>query len=119
MTQDAREVVDAYFRAMQRGQHGQEELLALFADDAVYIEPFTGTSRTHVGLAAIRACVEASWAYSPPDLRLEVDRVDVDGPRVQTRWTCTSPAFPAPVHGEDRYLVRSGRIAHLEVRILG
>ena len=31
----------------------------------------------------------------PPDLKLTVDRVDLDGPRVQARWTCTSPAFEA------------------------
>ena len=118
MVMDPRAVVDAYFRAMQQGQHGQEDLLALFTEDAVYIEPFSGPTRTHTGLPAIRACVEASWAYSPPDLRLTVDRVDVDGAQVRARWTCTSPVFPAPVHGEDRYVVREGRIARLEVQIL-
>lgn len=119
MVMDPRAVVDAYFRAMQQGQIGQEALLALFADDAVYTEPFTGTPRTHEGIRAIRACVEASWAYSPPGLVLAVDRVDVDGARVLARWTCSSPAFTAPVKGQDRYLIRDGKIARLEVEIVG
>lgn len=32
-----RETVERYFRAMQRGPEGEDELVALFADDAVYL----------------------------------------------------------------------------------
>ena len=31
-----------YARAMQAGQAAEEELIALFAPDAVYVEPFSG-----------------------------------------------------------------------------
>lgn len=113
------EIVERYFRAMAAGQSAQEELLSLFTEDAVYVEPFAGPTRTHEGLPAIRACIEASWAYAPPDLRLQVDRIDARGAEVLALWTCTSPAFPAPVRGEDRYEIRAGRIARLEVRIVG
>lgn len=93
--------------------------MALFADDAVYTEPFTGRSRTHHGLAAIRQCFLESWRSPPPDLKLRVDRVDLDGERVQALWTCTSPAFDGPVQGRDAYVVRDGKIAQLTVTLLG
>lgn len=118
MPAEPRAVVDRYFKAMQSGRERQEDLLALFAEDAVYIEPFAGPTRTHVGLAAIRRCIEASWSYAPPDLRLTVDRIDVDGTTVRAWWTCSAPAFAAPVRGEDRYQIREGKIVHLEVRLL-
>lgn len=118
MNQSPRAVVQRYFDAMQRGQAGQEDLLALFHEAAVYTEPFSGTPRTWTGLAEIRQRIEASWESSPPDLRLEVERVDVDGERVRALWTCDSPVFPAPMKGEDRYLIREGRIVELRVRFL-
>jgi hypothetical protein len=53
---DARHpLVERYFRAMQRGQEGEEELVALFAEDAVYVEPFSGEQAPHVGRAEIQA----------------------------------------------------------------
>lgn len=113
-----RDVVDAYFRAMQTGAEAATDLFALFADDAVYIEPFSGARRVHEGRAAIEACLRASWTQVPPDLALRVDRVDVDGPVVTSTWTCSSPAFPGPVRGRDTATVRDGRIARLDVTFL-
>ena len=110
------EIVQRYFKAMQGGAAEAPRLFALFADDAVYIEPFTGESRTHEGRPAIEACFIASWDNAPPDLEIEVHRVDVDGEVVRSEWTCTSPAFPAPVKGVDECTVREGRIVRLEVR---
>lgn len=110
------EVVDRYFQAMQAGPPGAEGLFALFAEDAVYVEPFTGHTREHVGKPAIVACIRASWEHAPADLVLEVNRVDVDGELVCSEWTCRSPVFPAPVRGVDRCTVRGGRIARLEVQ---
>ncbi len=109
------EVVHAYFRAMQTGRAAADALFALFADDAVYVEPFTGVSRTHEGRAAIEACLRDGWDREPPDLTLEVNRIDVDGDVVRSEWTCTSPVFPAPVRGVDVCTVKGGRIARLEV----
>ncbi len=103
---------------MQGGEAAGDQLLALFAADAVYVEPFSGTERTHEGRAAIEACFRAGWAQTPPELTLEVNRVDVDGAVVRSEWTCRSPAFPAPVRGVDVCTVQDGRIARLEVRFL-
>ena len=114
-----RHLIDRYFDAMRAGRDGEEALLALFADDAVYTEPFTGVARTHTGKAAIRACFQASWESAPPDMGLTVDRVDLDGDTVRSEWTCTSPAFPGPMKGVDRYTLRDGRIARLEVSFVG
>jgi ketosteroid isomerase-like protein len=114
---DARHpLVERYFRAMQRGQEGEEELVALFAEDAVYVEPFSDEQAPHVGRAEIQVWLHASWDRSPPELTLRVDRVRVDGDLVEADWTCTSPALPAPIEGVDRYTIRDGRIARLETR---
>lgn len=110
------DVVQRYFRAMQTGPDAAATLFSLFADDAVYIEPFSGQERTHAGRAAIEACMRQSWENTPPDLTLEVNRVDVDGDTVRSEWTCTSPAFDTPVRGVDVCVVKAGRIARLEVR---
>jgi ketosteroid isomerase-like protein len=110
------QIVDAYFEAMRAGKSGVDELLALFADDATYIEPFSGESRTHLGIDAIRDCILGSLESPPPDMTLEVDRVDVDGGTVRSEWTCRSPAFPQPMKGVDVCLVEDGKIRRLEVR---
>ncbi|MCA9494168.1 MAG: nuclear transport factor 2 family protein [Myxococcales bacterium] len=114
------DVVRQYFICMQRGAEAETDLLALFHDDAVYVEPFTapGTSRTHEGKPAIRAALRQGWEAPPPDMTLTVDRIDTDGDEVTSRWTCASPVFPGPIAGEDRYVVREGRIARLDVRLL-
>ncbi|MCH9682260.1 MAG: nuclear transport factor 2 family protein [Deltaproteobacteria bacterium] len=109
------QVVDRYFQAMRAGSAAEHELMALFAEDARYTEPFTGQARTHEGQAAIRRCFVDAWRNPPVDLELVVDRVDVDGDRVQARWTCHSPSFPGPVSGRDAYVIRDGKIAQLVV----
>ena len=101
---------------MQRGREGEDELVALFADDAVYVEPFSGG--THEGRDAIRAWLDGSWSDAPPDLRLTVERIDVAGDTVEAHWTCESPAFARPARGRDRFTIRDGRIARLESTIV-
>lgn len=110
------EVVQSYFKAMQAGEEAADDLFGLFADHAVYIEPFSGESRTHEGKAAIETCLRAGWENTPPGLELEVNRIDVDGDQVRSEWTCTSPAFEAPIKGIDQCTVSGGRIVRLEVR---
>lgn len=114
-----REVVDAYFAAMRRGRDAHHDLVALFAPDAEYTEPFAGAPRTHHGREAIDAALGASWDQSPPDLELIVHRVDVEGQEVRAAWSCRSPVFPAPVEGRDTYLIEAGRIRRLVTEILG
>lgn len=106
---------------MQSGPAEEAALFALFADDAVYVEPFTGVAvgerHTHVGRAAIESCIRANNENAPPALELRVNRIDVDGEVVRSEWTCTSPAFDEPVHGVDVCTVRDGKIARLEVAL--
>ena len=109
------EVVQSYFKAMQAGRSAADDLFALFAEDAVYSEPFSGQVRTHEGKAAIESYLRASWETTPPDLTLEVDRIDVDGAQVRSEWTCRSPAFPQPVRGVDVCHIKEGKIARLQV----
>ncbi len=110
------EVVEKYFQAMRTGAEAATDLFELFADDAVYVEPFSGEPKTHRGRAEIEACLRAGWENTPVDLQLTVRRIDVDGDVVRSEWTCTSPVFPAPVEGVDTCVVKNGRIARLEVR---
>lgn len=113
------EIVQTYFDAMRGGRTSGPTLFALFHDDAVYVEPFMGESRTHHGRSAIETAISTSWDHAPPDLTLEVDRIDVDGPVVVSEWTCRSPAFDSPMRGRDRCEIRDGRIVRLEVTFLG
>jgi ketosteroid isomerase-like protein len=115
---NARQTVDAYFRAMQAGPEAAEALFALFAPDATYVEPFSGRRQTHQGRVAIEAYLRGSWESAPPDMTLTVDRVDAVGAVVTTRWTCDSPAFPHPMRGRDVCTVKDGLIAHLDVTFL-
>ena len=107
-------IVASWFAAMRKGRRGEDELLALFHDDAEYVEPFAGEPRRHRGKAAIRACLSEGWDTPLPDLSLTVERVDVDGDSVRASWVCRSSAFPGPMHGLDVYTLRDGLIARLE-----
>ena len=110
-----REVVANLFKAMQAGPAGEKELLALFAEDAVLVEPFSGHVQTHEGKPAIEASFRGMFENPAPDLRLVLDRVDLDGDRVRADWTCTSPVFPSPMRGHDLFTIVSGKIKRLEV----
>ena len=115
MPKSPTDVAASYFEAMRGGEAKLQELLAHFADDATYVEPFSGETRTHEGLQAITTCLTQSLENRPPDMTLEVNRVDVDGDVVRSQWTCASPAFPHPMPGEDTCTVRQGKIQRLEV----
>lgn len=110
-----RSVVENLFKAMQKGPAGGDDMLSLFAEDAVFIEPFSGVPQTHTGKAAIRQSFTGMWQDPPPDMRLFLDRVDVDGDKVRAEWTCTSPVFPEPMKGFDLFTIRGGKIARLEI----
>ena len=115
--QNHRQVVDRLFKAMQAGPSGEKEMMALFSDDAVFIEPFSGTPQTHVGRDAIRTSFQDMWKDPAPDLELNVDRIDMDGDTVRAEWTCTSPVFPTPMRGYDLFSIRQGLIEKLEIQV--
>ena len=111
-----RTVVEQLFRAMQAGPSGEEAMLDLFAEGAVLIEPFAGEPQTHTGKSAIRQSFRDQWQNPVPDLRLALDRVDLDGRHVRAEWTCTSPVFPTPMRGYDIFtLDAAGQIERLEI----
>lgn len=111
------EIIDQYFVAMRRGPDGQADLLSLFADEAIYDEPFVAPGSPAEGKAAIRDRLATSWQNPPPDLELDVLTVTVDGSRAEVRWECRSPVFDNPVRGVDRYRFDQGRIVELRVTI--
>lgn len=115
----ADELVRRFFRQMQSGAAGEREMMALFAEDAVYIEPFSGRERTHHGKEAIREVMREGWRNPLPDMRIVVEQVDVSGDVVHARWTCHSPALPGGKgSGENEFTLRDGLIARLVVRFL-
>ena len=111
-----RKMVESVFRAMQSGPTGEEPLMDLFADGAVFIEPFSGQPQTHAGKDAIRASFRDQWKNPLPDFRLTLDRVDLDGPQVRAEWTCTSAVFPTPMRGYDLFTLNDdGKIERFEI----
>jgi uncharacterized protein (TIGR02246 family) len=112
-----RKLVEDMLRAMQAGAPAEQELLSLFTEDAVLVEPFTGRVQTHSGKSAIRASVQAMAQTRAPDLALRLDRIDLDGDHLRAEWTCTSAMLPAPMRGHDLVTVRDGRISRLEIVI--
>lgn len=109
--------VRAYFAAMRRGPEAEADMLALFASDASYHEPFSGAPGPAVGAEAISERLQAGWATPIPDMELEILGIDVTGNRGESRWECRSPVFPAPVRGRDTYEFRDGLITSLKVTI--
>lgn len=113
-----RRIVERYFAAMRRGAAAEEDMMALFSDDAVYVEPFTGESRPWVGKDLVREALRRGWEQPLPDLELTVQRIEIREGGATSAWVCRSPALPAPVAGEDEYTISNGKITRLEVRII-
>jgi ketosteroid isomerase-like protein len=109
------ETITRFYRAMQRGPEGVDALVALLAEDAVYIEPFSGGA--HEGRAAIGAFLEQSQGRLP-DVKITVERIDVEDDAVTTIWRCESSAFAKPSRGRDRFTIRDGKITRLETKLL-
>jgi hypothetical protein len=116
VTERDRAVVESYLAEMQAGSAGLDNLIGLFTDDAVYLEPWTGQAQIHTGKAEIRAFYAAALERMQ-GARLTLDRLDVDGERVRSEWTCEIPMFPGPMRGFDLLTLREGRIARLETTI--
>jgi len=112
-------VVENLFKAMQAGRSGEQLMMSLFHDDAVLIEPFSGKPVTHVGHDAIRENFKQQACHPLPDLKLTLDRVDLDGAVVRAVWTCSSSAFPQPMCGHDLFTIKDGKIARLEIIVPG
>ena len=112
-----RSVVERYMALMQVGPGGVDDLVGLFADDAVYVEPFMGAPHVHSGKAEIRAFFQNALDQNLRGARLRLDRLDMDGDRLRSEWACEVPAFNAPMRGFDVLTLRDGRIARLETTV--
>ncbi|MFO1041006.1 MAG: nuclear transport factor 2 family protein [Planctomycetaceae bacterium] len=118
MSSSEKLIVNRFFSAMQVGATAEAEMMSLFHDDAVYIEPFTGRMRTHSGKLAIRACMVEGWRNPLPEVRIEINALTVEGAEVIVQWTCHSPGLPGGTgKGENRFTLQGGLIIRLETRI--
>ena len=115
VTESDRRVIESLFKAMQAGPEGENAMMELFAEEATFIEPFSGQTQTHHGKSAIRESFKQMWQDPAPDLKLTLDRVDLDADCVRAEWTCTSPVFPEPMRGHDLFTISDGKIARLEI----
>lgn len=112
-----RQLINRYFEAMRQGESAADELFALFSDDAVYAEPFTGEDPA-VGIEAIRDRFALMWADPLPEVELDVLRLSIDGDSATADWECRSPGLPGPIRGQDRYVLAAGRITRLDIVIV-
>ena len=112
-----RTTVQQYLAAMQAGPGGLDELVGLFEDDAVYVEPFSGQPQVHSGKAEIRAFFEYALENHLKGARLTLDRLDIDAGRLRSEWTCDIPAFAGPMRGFDLLTMHEGRITRLETTV--
>jgi hypothetical protein len=110
-------IIEGVMRGMQTGPAAENDILELFAEDGVLVEPFTGRIQTHVGKAQLRACLQDMWKNRAPDLMLKTDRVDLDGETLRAEWTCTSTVLPGPMRGYDLFTIHQGKICRLEIAI--
>ena len=80
-----RSTVERYLAGMQAGPGGLEDLVGLFDDDAVYVEPFMGQPQVHAGKAEIRA-----FFAQVLDQNLRGARLTLPGcpPIIATHSTC-------------------------------
>jgi ketosteroid isomerase-like protein len=114
VTEQDKGIVDQVFAAMHARAEGEKAMMALFAEDASLTEPFSGQPRTHKGKEAIRTWFLQAVGEMPPDMKIKLDRLDMDGGRVKAEWTCTSSVFPTPMRGHDLYTIKGGKIANAE-----
>ena len=113
---DPKELVELYIHSMEC--QDKDALLSLFADGAVYVEPFAGSPQTHQGKAEIREWMDAQPEFRPDDLKITLDRLDVQQDSATADWTCTASVFPAPMRGRDFYTIRDGKISRLETTMM-
>lgn len=110
-----RMVVEKVFQAMHAGPEGGELMASLYAEDAVMVEPFSGKPNTLQGKEAIVAFYGEAVKNSPPDMKVTLDRLDMDQDKVRAEWTCTSSTFPKPMRGYDLYRIVDSKIQYVEV----
>jgi len=119
MSQNDEVIAKQYFSAMRRKGDGVGDLIALFDDNAVYVEPFStmGHPTVRSGKSDIATFLRATPENAPPDMEVSVDRLDREGENVRAEWTCTSAGFARPMRGYDIFEIRNGKITRLETTL--
>lgn len=112
-------IIEESARAMQAGPAGEADIMALFAEDAVWVEPYTGKRRKHEGKRAILAALKEMWTRpAPPGFSIVTDRVDIEGPAIKVEWTCSAAGMPSMMRGYSLYTIGAEeKIARLELFI--
>lgn len=103
-----------FFLAMQAGPSGAELLGSIFADDAVYSEPFSGQSEPHRGRDAILAAFAASRSDDFDDAVITLGAVEIEDDRITVKWTCYSRAIPGGSgSGTNVFTIAGGKVVSL------
>lgn len=118
MKQERKQIANQYYAYMQVGGARVEELIALFAEDAEYIEPFSPNGPTqHRGKEAIARMLRQGMASRPVDFELELQTIDLDSSDIQARWSCRSKAFGGTIQGIDYFEISRGKIQKLTTEL--
>ena len=103
-----------FFLAMQAGPHGLDRLGAMFAEDAEYVEPFSGQQGPHQGRQAIVAAFDASRSDAFHDAVIHLGAVEVLDDKIMVKWTCISEAIPGGQgSGTNEFYLTDGKITKL------
>lgn len=103
-----------FFLAMQAGPSGADLLGSLFAEEAVYSEPFSGQAEPHRGRSAILAAFAASRTDDFDDAVINLGAVEVDGKTITVKWTCYSQAISGGSgSGKNVFTLSDGKIVSL------
>ncbi|MEM7320137.1 MAG: nuclear transport factor 2 family protein [Pseudomonadota bacterium] len=106
--------ISNFFLAMQAGQLGAARLEACFAEDAEYVEPFTGEVRHHRGRAEIMTAMALGWEMPMENTHLRIDRALNDGTQIVVDWTCFSTSLTGGKgQGTNVYDIQDGLITRL------
>lgn len=106
--------VSNFFTAMQAGKIGAAAMMACFAPDAVYEEPFTGEPRKHEGHDAILNAMKLGWEMPMESPRIEITQVATRDGVLLVNWNCHSPSLPGGKgSGLNQFKFRDGLIVEL------
>ncbi len=112
--------VTNFFLAMQAGPHGLEMLGELFAENALYYEPFSGKTEPHKGRAAILSAFDRSRSDAFSDAVISLGSVEVEGDVITVSWTCVSQAIPGGRgRGTNVFELQNGLISSLTTTLDG
>jgi hypothetical protein len=127
--EEIRRALNSYIRAHDR--HAVDEIVALFADDAVFTSSHAGPAGPCVGIAAIRQFYERSRDRQPPGRRVKLlcanSIITVDGASAEALSDVVSLVSDTPdgiwridrlVKWRDRFVRRQGTWLYLDKRVL-